>query len=112
MLDTVLNLGLNDDSVQGLAARTGNGRFAWDSYRRFVQMYGNVVVGIAGERFEREIARIKAERGVGLDTELDEAALRGLTATFKDLYDFPTDPKAQLAGPSGRCSTRGRATVR
>ena len=52
MLDTVLNLGLNDASVEGLAARTGNERFAWDSYRRFVQMYGNVVLGIEGERFE------------------------------------------------------------
>jgi pyruvate,orthophosphate dikinase len=98
MLDTVLNLGLNDESVQGLAARTGNERFAWDSYRRFVQMYGNVVLGIAGERFEREIARLKADRGVDLDTELDAGALRELTATFKDLYDFPTDPNTQLAG--------------
>jgi pyruvate, orthophosphate dikinase len=98
MLDTVLNLGLNDESVQGLAARTGNERFAWDSYRRFVQMYGNVVLGIAGERFEREIARLKADRGVDLDTELDAGALRELTATFKDVYDFPTDPKTQLAG--------------
>jgi pyruvate,orthophosphate dikinase len=98
MLDTVLNLGLNDESVEGLAARTGNERFAWDSYRRFVQMYGNVVLGIAGERFEREIARLKADRGVQLDTELDAGALRELTTTFKDLYDFPADPKAQLAG--------------
>jgi pyruvate,orthophosphate dikinase len=98
MLDTVLNLGLNDESVQGLAARTGNERFAWDSYRRFVQMYGNVVLGIAGERFEREIARVKADRGVALDTELDAGALGELTATFKGLYDFPTDPKDQLAG--------------
>src|SRR6201989_2201165 len=64
MLDTVLNLGLNHDSVEGLAARTGNERFAWDSYRRFVQMYGNVVHGIAGEEFEKAIKEAKGERGV------------------------------------------------
>ncbi len=63
MLDTVLNLGLNDDSVAGLAARTGNERFAWDSYRRFVQMYGNVVVGIEGKRFEDLIKAEKRELG-------------------------------------------------
>ena len=79
MLDTVLNLGLNDASVQGLAERTGNERFAWDSYRRLVQMFGNVVCGVPGQRFEEEIARIKSEHGVKLDTELDCAALRELT---------------------------------
>src|SRR3712207_701779 len=72
MLDTVLNLGLNDASVGGLAARTGNERFAWDSYRRFVQMFGNVVRGVAGERFEDEIKRVKGGRGVELDTELGD----------------------------------------
>src|ERR1700761_7874403 len=61
MLDTVLNLGLNDESVEGLAARTDNERFAWDSYRRFVQMYGNVVLGIEGKRFEEAIAQAKRE---------------------------------------------------
>jgi pyruvate, orthophosphate dikinase len=96
MLDTVLNLGLNDRSVQGLARTTGNERFAWDSYRRFVQMFGNVVRGIPGERFEEEIARVKAERGVELDTELDVDALRELVAAFKRLYDFPDDPGEQL----------------
>ena len=60
MMDTVLNLGLNDESVAGLAARTGNARFAWDSYRRLVQMFGDVVCGVPGARFEDEIARIKA----------------------------------------------------
>jgi len=74
MMDTVLNIGLNADSVRGVALRTGNERFAWDSYRRLVQMFGNVVRGIPGERFEEEIARVKAERGVRLDTELDTAA--------------------------------------
>ncbi len=104
MLDTVLNLGLNDESVAGLAARTDNERFAWDSYRRFVQMYANVVKGVAGERIEREIAAAKAARGVREDTELDVAALQELVATFKALYteetgeEFPLDPQAQLDG--------------
>jgi pyruvate, orthophosphate dikinase len=96
MMDTVLNLGLNDASVEGLAARTGNPRFAWDSYRRLVQMFGDVVAGVPGARFEDEIARLKAERGVTLDTELDAAALRELTHRFRSLYDFPTDPREQL----------------
>jgi pyruvate, orthophosphate dikinase len=96
MLDTVLNLGLNSRSVEGLAERTGNERFAWDSYRRLVQMFGNVVRGIPGERFEEEIAKIKSERGVQLDTQLDADALRELTARFARLYDFPEDPREQL----------------
>jgi pyruvate, orthophosphate dikinase len=96
MLDTVLNLGLNDESVAGLAAQTENERFAWDSYRRFVQMFGNVVRGVKGERFEDEIKRVKAERGVRQDTELDVAALRELTEAFKGFYDFPADPREQL----------------
>ncbi|HEX4465621.1 MAG TPA: PEP/pyruvate-binding domain-containing protein, partial [Solirubrobacteraceae bacterium] len=98
MLDTVLNLGLNDASVEGLAARTGNERFAWDSYRRFAQMYGNVVVGIPGERFETAIADAKRRRGVSDDTELDAAALRELTREFQSLYEFPSDPQEQLHG--------------
>jgi pyruvate,orthophosphate dikinase len=96
MLDTVLNLGLNDESVQGLAAKTGNERFAWDSYRRFVQMFGNVVRGIEGERFEDAIEEAKERRGVRLDTELDTEALRELTATFQEMYDFPPEPRRQL----------------
>jgi pyruvate,orthophosphate dikinase len=102
MLDTVLNLGLNDDSVAGLAATTDNERFAWDSYRRFVQMFGNVSRGIAGERFEDAIKEAKSQRGVSDDTELDVAALTELTATFKAIYrdqtgeDFPQDPREQL----------------
>jgi pyruvate, orthophosphate dikinase len=98
MMDTVLNLGMNDDSVVGLAERTGNERFAWDSYRRFVQMYGNVVVGIEGARFEDAIKAVKQDRGVREDTELDVDALRELTSTFKSYYDFPSDPQEQLAG--------------
>ncbi|MDX6648668.1 MAG: pyruvate, orthophosphate dikinase, partial [Solirubrobacteraceae bacterium] len=102
MLDTVLNLGLNARSVEGLARATGNERFAWDSHRRFVQMFGNVVRGIAGERYEREIAALKKDRGVKLDTELDVDALKALTATFAEIYrdetgeDFPDDPQEQL----------------
>ena len=96
MLDTVLNLGLNDDTVLGLAARSGSARFAWDSYRRFVQMYGNVVIGVPGERFEKAIAAAKSARGVLLDTELDTDALRALTAEFKSFYEFPSDPRQQL----------------
>jgi pyruvate,orthophosphate dikinase len=98
MLDTVLNLGLNDESVAGLARTTGNERFAWDCYRRFVQMYGNVVMGIAGERFEAEIARAKRARGVSLDTELDVEALRELTESFKVVLRAPVRP----AGPAAR----------
>src|SRR5215213_7720392 len=96
MLDTVLNLGLNDTSVEGLARATDNQRFAWDSYRRFVQMFGNVSHGIAGEQFEDEIKRVKEERGVSEDVELDVDALKELTAKFKDLYEFPQDPQEQL----------------
>jgi pyruvate,orthophosphate dikinase len=102
MLDTVLNLGLNDTSVDGLARATENERFAWDSYRRFVQMFGNVSRGISGERFEDAIKEAKSERGVSDDTELDVDALKQLTATFKDVYrdqtgeEFPQEPREQL----------------
>jgi pyruvate,orthophosphate dikinase len=98
MMDTVLNLGLNDESVQGLAAKTENERFAWDSYRRFVQMYGNVVMGVEGERFEDAIKAAKTARGVKDDTDLDVEALRGLVEEFRSFYDFPQDPQAQLQG--------------
>jgi pyruvate,orthophosphate dikinase len=96
MMDTVLNLGLNDEAVEGLSARTGNPRFAWDSYRRLVQMFGAVVCDVPGMRFEDEIARIKRERSVVLDSELDADALHELTERFKCLYEFPTDPREQL----------------
>jgi pyruvate,orthophosphate dikinase len=96
MMDTVLNLGLNDESVQGLAERTENERFAWDSFRRFVQMFGNVVRGVDGEKFEDAIDAIKSNRGVKDDVELDTEALKELTATFRGFYDFPTEPREQL----------------
>ncbi len=102
MLDTVLNLGLNDDSVKGLADTTDNERFAWDSYRRFVQMFGNVSRGISGDKFEDAIKAAKDERGVSEDTDLDVDALRELTETFKGIYseetgdEFPQEPQEQL----------------
>jgi pyruvate,orthophosphate dikinase len=96
MLDTVLNLGLNDRSVEGLARATENERFAWDSYRRFVQMFGNVSHGIPGEQFEDAIKEVKQDRGVKQDTELDVDALKELTSRFKELYEFPQDPQEQL----------------
>src|SRR5918999_845722 len=96
MLDTVLNLGLNDRSVEGLAGATGNERFAWDSYRRFVQMFGNVARGIPGEQFEDAIKEVKEARSVDLDTDLDTDALKELTRRFKELYEFPQDPQDQL----------------
>jgi pyruvate,orthophosphate dikinase len=102
MMDTVLNLGLNDDTVRGLAGVTGNERFAWDAYRRFVQMFANVVRGVPGEQLEHEIHALKERHGVTLDMELDAGALRELTATFKQLFrertgeEFPNEPADQL----------------
>src|SRR4051794_15109417 len=102
MMDTVLNLGLGDESVEGLAKQTGNDRFAWDSYRRFVQMFGNVCRGVPGEKIEDAIKARKKDAGVKLDTELDVDALRGLVDDFKGLYrdqtgeEFPQDPQEQL----------------
>jgi pyruvate, orthophosphate dikinase len=102
MLDTVLNLGLNDESVEGLARTTGNDRFAWDSYRRFVQMFGNVCRDIPGERYEELIKEQKADARVTEDVELDVEHLQALTQRFKDVFEaetseaFPQDPKEQL----------------
>ena len=115
MMDTVLDLGLNDESVLGLAAQTGNDRFAWDSYRRFIQMFANVVMGIDSDLFEHAITRAKAAAGVTADTELDATALQGLVSTFKQIFAehvsaaehpelagkdgavaFPQDPEVQL----------------
>jgi pyruvate, orthophosphate dikinase len=102
MMDTVLDLGLNDESVGGLAKRTGNDRFAWDSYRRFAQMFGNVVRGVEGTTYEKAIARAKRAKGVETDRDLDAHDLRRLTATFKRIFEretgepFPSDPREQL----------------
>jgi pyruvate, orthophosphate dikinase len=96
MLDTILNVGLNDRSVQGLAAVTDNERFAWDSYRRLVQMFGNVVEGVPGSRLEDAIAAAKRDAGVDSDASLSADALQRLVEEFKGLYDFPQDPQEQL----------------
>ncbi len=102
MMDTVLNLGLNDESVQGLARQTGNERFAYDSYRRFVQMFAKIVLDVPGEDFEEALQDLMEERGVTVDTALSAEDLRALVATFKGLatkasgIEFPDDPKAQL----------------
>ena len=102
MMDTILNLGLNDRAVEGLKARTSNGRFAFDSYRRFIQMFGNVVLEIPKEAFEAEFDGVKAHRGVTLDTDLDEVALREVVERFKAVViresgePFPLDARRQL----------------
>jgi pyruvate,orthophosphate dikinase len=104
MMDTILNLGLNDQTVEGLKARTRNGRFAYDSYRRFIQMYGNVVLEIPKDEFEHQLDAVKKERGARVDTDLDENALRELVTRYKQVVrqksgkDFPQDPLAQLRG--------------
>ena len=90
MLDTVLNLGLNDESVEGLARTTENERFAWDSYRRFVQMFGNVCLGIKGERFEELIEESKGKHGVEDDVDLGVDELKALTARFKEVFEEET----------------------
>src|SRR3954467_12978565 len=102
MMDTVLNLGLNDESVEGLAKKTDNERFAWDSYRRFVQMFGNVCRGVSGEKLEDAIKAQKQKAGVELDTELSVDDLKALVDAFKQLYreqteeEFPQEPREQL----------------
>ncbi len=102
MMDTVLNLGLNDQSVEGLAVRTGNDRFARDSYRRFIQMFGDVVAEVKKEHFDRALEALKSERGVKEDVDLTAEDLAGLVETFKAIYlehkgePFPQDPRAQL----------------
>lgn len=107
MMDTVLNLGLNDETVEGLATMSGNSRFAYDSYRRFIQMYSDVVLGVEHYNFEEILELHKEERGVMLDTELDADALKGLVAAYKARVEqelgkpFPQDPNEQLWGAIG-----------
>ena len=102
MMDTILNLGLNDESVVGLAKKTGNPRFAYDSYRRFVQMFADVVMGVSKSLFEEQIDRMKAEKGVRNDVDLTAGDLKKLVGIFKKIYEdnehkpFPQDPKEQL----------------
>ena len=102
MMETVLNIGLNDKSVLGLAAVSGNERFAWDSYRRLIQMFGKTVLDIDGDLFSDALDELKAERGVKGDTELTAEDLKGLVDTFKGIVkeqtgnDFPQDPRTQM----------------
>jgi pyruvate,orthophosphate dikinase len=102
MMDTILNLGLNDESVEGLARATGNERFAYDAYRRLIQMYGNVVDGADAHAFEEALAELKRKRGVKDDVELGGSDLRELVENFRRIYrdrsesDFPQDPREQL----------------
>ncbi|HUI17412.1 MAG TPA: pyruvate, phosphate dikinase, partial [Alphaproteobacteria bacterium] len=107
MMDTVLNLGLNDETVRGLAAASGDARFAYDSYRRFLQMYGNVVLGLDHHHFEERLEHLKEECGVTLDTEIAAADFERLVETYKALVEdelgrpFPQDPQDQLWGAIG-----------
>ncbi|MDD2374611.1 MAG: pyruvate, phosphate dikinase [Eubacteriales bacterium] len=102
MMDTILNLGLNDTVVEGLAKLTGNPRFAYDSYRRFIAMFGDVVMEVEKSLFEEELDAVKEERGAKLDTDLDADAMKEVVKRYKALYarvkgeDFPQDPREQL----------------
>ncbi len=102
MMDTVLNLGLNEATLEGLVKLTGNERFGWDAYRRFIQMFGRIVMDVPGERFDEALDAKKAERGAKQDTDLDAAALREVADEYKAIVrevtgrDFPEDPDEQL----------------
>ncbi len=102
MMETVLNIGLNDESVQGLAKQTGSERFAWDSYRRLIQMFGKTVLDIDGEHFEDVLDEAKKARGTQNDLDLDETDLRGVVDSFKEIVrkhagrEFPTEPREQM----------------
>ena len=105
MMDTILNLGLNDEAVEGFAAKTGNPRFAYDSYRRFIQMYSDVVMEVNKSFFEKIIDELKEEKGIKFDTEMTVEDLKELVKRFKAVYsehmngeEFPQDPKEQLMG--------------
>ena len=104
MMDTILNLGMNDGAVQGLIAKTGNARFAWDAYRRFIQMYSDVVMGVERDLFEEAIDEIKEDRGVKLDTDLTAEDLEALVEEYKEIVkehagkEFPQNPMDQLWG--------------
>ena len=104
MMDTILNLGLNEDVVAVMAEKSNNERWAWDCYRRFIQMYSDVVMEVGKKYFEELIDKMKAEKGVTQDVELDANDLKELAGQFKAEYkakigeDFPSDPKEQLMG--------------
>jgi pyruvate, orthophosphate dikinase len=102
MMNTILNLGLTDASVEGLAKKTGNPRFAYDSFRRLIDMFGSTAMGVEHEEFEHEISKLKAEKKVKLDTDLSVDDLKELVKRYKAVYkkhvgeDFPSDPRKQL----------------
>jgi pyruvate,orthophosphate dikinase len=96
MMNTILNLGLNDEIAAGLAKKTGNARFAYDCYRRFIQMFADVVMGVEGESFEREIEKYKAAHGKTLDVDMDAEDWQEIVRIYKTLVDFPDDPFQQL----------------
>ncbi len=102
MMDTVLNLGLSPESLQGMIKKTGNERFGWDSYRRFIQMFGDVVMGVEHDKFEQALQSVKDDKGVELDTELDAVDLKKVVDRYEDVYrqevgePFPTDPYEQM----------------
>ena len=119
MMNTILNLGLNDASVEGLAKKTGNQRFAYDSYRRLINMFGDTVMGVEHEDFEHEIHKLKDEKKVKLDTDLTAEDLKELVKRYKAVFkkhvgeDFPQDPLKQLdAGDRSRVQELEAATRR
>ena len=113
MMDTILNLGLNEDVVAVMAEKSNNERWAWDCYRRFIQMYSDVVMEVGKKYFEELIDKMKAEKGVTQDVELDANDLKELAGQFKAEYkakigeDFPSDPKEQLMGAIKQYSVHG-----
>jgi pyruvate,orthophosphate dikinase len=118
MMNTILNLGLTDASVEGLAKKTGNVRFAYDGYRRVLDMFGSTAMGVEHEEFEHELQKLKDEKGVKLDTDLSADDLKELVKRYKAVYkkhvgeDFPQDPGQQLWRPSWPSSLAGRGTRR
>jgi pyruvate,orthophosphate dikinase len=117
MMDTVLNLGLNDSTVQGLIRQTGDERFAYDAYRRFIQMFGKVVMSVRGDEFESIIRRYKESLKVESDIQLDSKTLRAIASEFKALIKertgkvFPDDPQTQLRmAVAAQAVVRGKTT--
>ena len=119
MMDTVLNLGLNDATLQGLVALTNDERFGWDAYRRFIQMFGRIVLGVPGERFDEALEAAKHRAGAHQDVELDAAALRDLVADYRAIVSAETGransraiPSCSSSSRSSPCSRAGSASAR
>jgi pyruvate,orthophosphate dikinase len=118
MMDTVLNIGLNDTAVEGLARLTGNERFAYDSYRRLINMFGDTVMGVDHHHFEHELSAVKEAAGVELDTDLSPKDLKEVVERYKRVYqqhvgsEFPATRTSSSPPPSRRCSRAGWATAR